>query len=262
MITVVGILNCTPDSFSDRSTDLSLHELVDQGRALINAGAHILDIGGDSTRPGSECPGVEEEWRRIEPVLRNLADKVPCSVDTHHAEIARRAISLGARLINDISGTLNEEMIEVIKASDASYIFMFNAFGAPHSFGDGLSVVNAFETIARWIRGATEKLIDAGISSERLIADPGMGAFISRDPRVSLDLLHRFAELPTPSGGVMLGCSRKGFLKLDGERDVAERDTLGARYGAMAASALQGRTPLYIRTHNAAAQLRALEDLR
>ena len=255
---IVGIINCTPDSFSDGAGVVSHETLLGLARRLVDDGADILDIGGDSTRPGSGCPGVEEEWRRIEPVLAKMSSVVPCSVDTHHVEVARRAIEHGATFINDVSGTFSDEMAELIARARVSYIFMFNAHGGAHQFGEGLAVPNAFEAISSWITAHIARLTRAGIPVEKLIADPGMGAFVSRNPLVSWEILNRFGELPSPRGGFLLGCSRKGFLSLPGEQSILERDTRSCEVGAKAVALAAQTTPTYLRVHNVKAQRDAL----
>lgn len=255
---IVGILNCTPDSFSDRRDGLSHQELVDHAKRLIDDGADILDIGGDSTRPGSTCPGVEEEWKRIAPVLVAMSVRIRCSVDTHHVEVARRAVEHGATIINDISGEPSEEMACLIASSNASYIFMFNAHGGPHLFGEGLTPHTAFSSIQDWIGTTTQHLIKRGIAASKLIADPGMGAFISRDAAVSWEVIKRFRELPAPQGGLLLGCSRKGFLALPEEKHVSERDIRSSKTGATAITQIDASTPTYLRVHNVATQRRIL----
>ena len=257
---IVGIVNCTPDSFSDGIGSLSHDGVLEQAKRLVDAGATILDIGGDSTRPGSTCPGVEEEWRRISPILSHMSALVPCSVDTHHVEVARRAIEHGAAFINDISGSTSKEMAELISSTKVSYIFMFNAHGGAHTFGEGLVASEAFTTISSWIRETTEYLITRGIPSERLIADPGMGAFISRDPQASWEIISRFGDLPAPRGGLLLGCSRKGFLAHPNELHPHERDSRSCTVGAQAVAQVNPTTPTYVRVHNVAMQREVLSQ--
>ncbi|MEY4668957.1 MAG: hypothetical protein RL518_1656 [Pseudomonadota bacterium] len=255
---VVGILNCTPDSFSDGHADVSLKHLFERAHRMIDEGADILDIGGDSTRPGSTCPGIEEEWRRISPLITKLSPVIPISVDTHHSEVARRAIECGASFINDISGTRSTQMLQVIAPSTASYIFMYNPHGGAHLFGDGLSVEGAVSDISEWIEETHRLCVDAGIDPSRLIADPGMGAFLSVDPVVSWSVVEEFGKLPHPPGGLLLGCSRKGFLNVMGELDIETKDRYSARIGAAAAHQVPEGIPTYLRVHNVALQRQAL----
>lgn len=251
---IVGILNCTPDSFSDGQGDLSPVALEKRAKRLVDEGADILDIGGDSTRPGSTCPGVEEEWRRISSALSAMSALIPCSVDTHHAEVARRAIDCGASYINDISGSPSEEMVSIVAASRVSYIFMYNAHKGAHRFGDGLERPRAFASISDWIASTTDALTGRGIHPERLIADPGMGAFISKDPAVSWEVLSRFFELPAPRGGILLGCSRKGFLGTPSDTTPLSRDERSCKAGASAVAKVPPSVPTYLRVHNVALQ--------
>ncbi len=258
--TIVGILNCTPDSFSDGTEDLSPGALCDRALRLIDQGADVLDIGGDSTRPGSACSGVDEEWRRIAPVLRAMRGKIPCSVDTHHVEVARRAIEFGATFINDISGTLSAEMVNLVACHRVSYIFMFNAHRGAHVFEGGLQTPIAFSSISDWISTAIQQLTTMGVSPDKLIADPGMGAFISKDPAVSWEVLSRFHELPAPNGGLLLGCSRKGFLTTAKEEPPQKRDLRSCKAGAAAVRRVSPSTPTFLRVHNTLMQRQILNE--
>jgi len=256
---IVGIVNCTPDSFSDGVGRVDPDRLIEHAHRLIDEGADLLDIGGDSTRPGSSCPGIEEEWRRISPIISKLAKHISVSVDTHHSEVARRAIDCGATFINDVSGQRSPEMLEVVACSDASYIFMCNPHGGAHLFGPGFPFDTAVPKISSWISETVEICLAAGIETDRLIVDPGMGAFVSHDPRVSWLVAENLHQFPTTQGGILLGCSRKGFLKLLGEMDVDTKDSLSARIGAAAIQDIPSNVPTYLRVHNVARQREALE---
>ena len=261
MTRIVGIVNCTPDSFSDGSTLASSHLFSERARRLIDDGADILDLGGDSTRPGSMCVGVEEEWARIAAVLTDVSSRIPCSVDTHHAEVARRAIENGAAFINDISGTLFPEMLDTVASSDVSYIAMFNPNNGAHRFGNDVPLESALRTISSWISNAIVMMKSHGIAEDKIIIDPGMGAFISSDPRVSWEILNRCHELPVTKGGLFIGCSRKGFLALPGETSISQRDERTSTLGREIAARVPSSIPLYLRVHNVTAQKSALASM-
>jgi dihydropteroate synthase len=260
MVSIVGIVNCTPDSFSDGDGTLCTSNILTQAARLIDEGADILDIGGDSTRPGSVCVGAATEWARIAPVIEFLAPRIPCSVDTHHYETARRALDCGAKFINDISGNPSPEMIETIKRYDASYIAMFNPHGGPHLFGAGISSFDAVETISRWMSSLQEELAKNGIPPSKVILDPGMGAFVSRDPSVSWSIIDRIHEFRGPPGGILIGCSRKGFLAKSGEQKPSDRDQATAICGAIMAHKLGSTTNLFLRVHNPGLQQKMLRE--
>lgn len=261
MVRIVGIVNCTPDSFSDGSGVVSPTTYIKRAEHLLEEGADILDLGGDSTRPRSLCVGVEEEWRRIAPVLTTMSPRITCSVDTHHPEIARRAIENGASFINDISGSLSPEMLECVASSSVSYIAMFNPNGGAHQFGHDILLESAMDTISSWISSAITAMRSYGIADDKIIIDPGMGAFISSDPRVSWEILNRCHEFPVAKGGLFIGCSRKGFLALPGETSVHERDERTASIGNEIAARLPSSTPLYLRVHNVTAQKSAISSM-
>jgi dihydropteroate synthase len=262
MVSIVGIVNCTPDSFSDGDGTISTSHILSRASRLIDEGVDILDIGGDSTRPGSTCVGADTEWARIAPVLESLAPRVPCSIDTHNHETARRALDSGAKYINDISGNPSLEMVDLIRRYKTSYIAMFNPHGGPHLFGPGLSSSDAIENIARWMRSLQEKWSAAGLLSSQLILDPGMGAFVSRDPSVSWTIIDRIHEFRGPQGGILIGCSRKGFLARTGEKHPADRDEASAVCGAIMAKKLETATKLFLRVHNPALQQKMLREWR
>lgn len=219
----------------------------------------ISSTSADSTRPGSTCPGIEEEWRRVAPVLSSFAHHVPISVDTHHAEVARRAVDSGAAFINDVSGQRAPEMLDVVARSSVSYIFMCNPHGGAHQFGEGFTFESALSGISSWIKETIKVCVNAGIPADRLIVDPGMGAFVSSDPRVSWLIAENLGAIPRAEGGVLLGCSRKGFLKLLGEMDLEMKDVMSARIGAAAVQRVASNVSTYLRVHNVVRQREALE---
>lgn len=258
-ITVVGILNCTPDSFSDGDPKATTTSLSDRARRLVDEGADMLDIGGDSTRPGSECCGPDEEWRRIGPVLKGWAHKIACSVDTHHVEVARRALQEGAQCINDVSGQISHEMLSVVTESKALFVAMYNPHGGAHVFGDGVSIERLLQRLKLWVERVEDEFRKAGGEPSKLVFDTGMGAFVSRDPEVSWYLMRHYVEIHWPRGGAMFGCSRKGFLKRRDETSPLERDQITAMCGVLVATKLPAEVPLYLRVHNPARQRDALE---
>jgi dihydropteroate synthase len=261
-ITVVGILNCTPDSFSDGDPRASSATYLERARQLIDDGAQMLDVGGDSTRPGSECCGPDEEWRRVAPVLKGVAHKIPCSVDTHHVEVARCALLEGAQCINDISGEMHPEMLALVAQSKALYVAMFNPHGGAHLFGDGVSHEKLMQRLRLWVERVDGEFHRAGGEPSKLVFDTGMGAFLSKQADVSWYLMRHYGEIHWPRGGAMFGCSRKGFLKRKDEESPVERDRITAMCGVLVASKLSTDVPLYLRVHNPAQQLEALERWR
>jgi dihydropteroate synthase len=269
---VVGIVNCTPDSFSDglnlslsaqtdTTTSTSTKPFIDRAQSLIDDGADMLELGGDSTRPGSLCVADEEEWHRIEPVLRKFSDKIPISVDTHKAEIARRAIDLGAMMINDITGGADSALINTVATSSASFTFMFNSYGCAHTFS-GTPSPSKQEIVGFIQKWATQKslfLDSHGISPARQVMDTGMGAFLSSDPGVSLEIIEHYWDIRYPGKARMLACSRKGFLKKNDEIKISDRDLASAEIARRLAILAPTDSPFYIRVHNVALHRRLID---
>lgn len=245
---LVGILNITPDSFSDGGAYIEPSLAIRHAMQLVSDGADVIDIGGDSTRPGSICAGADLEWRRISETLKEIVALCDVSVDTHLANVARLAIKFGAKIINDVSAGSDPEMFSVIADSNAKIVITHTRCSAPHFFtreksGDLIRNIRVF------FEEKIEKAIITGIRSEQIILDTGMGAFLSDNPLSSWELLRRFSELSDIEYPFMLGISRKGFFKLADEKSTGQRDAISA----LCAILVSERAPLdYLRVHDVA----------
>jgi dihydropteroate synthase len=264
---ILAILNCTPDSFSNypvstlNSKPLSF---VDQAQRLIDQGADMIDLGGDSTRPGSLCVDNIEEWLRIAPVLKRFADRIPISVDTHKGEVALRAIDCGAKMINDVTAGRDPLMLTVVANSTVGYTFMFNAYGDAHRFNDPLyplTANNFIGIISNWALERSHLLDQSGISRDRQIFDPGMGAFISPDPAISRALIDSYWSIGPKFKSRLLGASRKGFLKRPGEREVKERDAESVNLAVRVTKEAPSGLEVLLRVHNVEMHREALDRL-
>ncbi len=211
---VMGIVNVTPDSFSDGGRFDTTETAVAHGRSLLADGADILDIGGESTRPGATRPVVAEELDRVVPVIRELAaDGALVSVDTMRAEVAEAALAAGARIVNDVSGGLADpRILEVVAAGDADYVAMHWRAHSDHmgdfAVYDGPGGV--VEAVRAELADRVDAMLAAGIASDRIVLDPGLG--FAKRARHNWELLaglDRIADLGHP---VLVGASRKSFL--------------------------------------------------
>ena len=236
---IMGILNVTPDSFSDGGRHEDTRTAIAHGLDLAARGADIVDVGGDSTRPGSVRVGLAEEQRRILPVIRELADRgIVVSVDTLNAETAAAALDAGARIVNDVSGTnVRREMIELVAERHAPYVLM-------HSRGTSATM----DSLARYgdvqdevlaeLLELRERLYHAGVRPEDLILDPGLG-FAKNGPQ-DWDLLRALPRLAGLGHKVLVAASRKRFLGTlladgAGARPADGRDVATAALGALCA---------------------------
>lgn len=244
---LAGVVNITPDSFSDGGLYFEPHKAVSRIKELQAQGASIIDIGGESTRPGSDPVSAEEEWRRIEPALKQCAAKVFISVDTQKGAVANKALSCGAQMINDVSALrFDPALAAAVAAHDAFLVLMYSAYaevrppkGAPpRRYGDLIAEIAAF------LRERIGIAVDSGVDPRKILVDPGMGAFVSPDPADSWEILggiSRFRELGV-SAPIMVGISRKGFL--GGSRE--SRDALSQ----LAAVQAVRNGAQFVRTHN------------
>lgn len=207
---VMGILNVTPDSFSDKGAHLSKEKALRRAEEMINQGAHIIDIGGESTRPFSDPVGQEEELSRVIPVIEAIAERFDTliSVDTYKSEVAQEALKKGAHFINDISGfTFDENMINVAARFKCPCIAM-HIKGTPKNMQIDPHYDNVVEEVYHFLKDRVEKLREKGV--EEIIVDPGFGFGKSLDDNyVLLHNLERFKELDVP---ILAGISRKSMI--------------------------------------------------
>lgn len=209
---LLGILNVTPDSFSDGGKYLDPEKAVAAARTMVAAGADIIDIGAESTRPGAVPVSAEEEWRRLEPVLRHLVKEVvvPVSVDTYKAEVAAKALAMGARIINDISGLrADPEMAKVIGRAGGAVIIMHRK-GEPAVMQENPSYTSLMDEIMTYLEESVQMALAAGISAESIIIDPGIG--FGKTVEHNLEILRRLSELRTLGYPILVGTSRKSFI--------------------------------------------------
>lgn len=244
-----AVLNITPDSFSDGGQYDSYSKAISRGKVLMTEGADVLDIGGDSSRPGSLCVGEEVEWQRIGEVVNNLAPLFPVSVDTHHSSVAEKSIKAGTKYINDISAGNDPEMFKLIASSKVKYILTHTRCSIPHFFdreieGDVVSHIKKFFV------DKIELAKIAGIRDEQIILDPGMGAFLSSKASISWELLDRIGELDELRFPLMLGISRKGFLKQEDEKNITERDRRSSAIAEKISKEGNSRRLNYLRVHD------------
>ena len=232
----MGILNVTPDSFSDGGAWYDAGAAIAHGLELVAQGADVVDVGGESTRPGATPIDADEELRRVRPVVRALAaEGVVVSIDTTRATVAEAALAEGARIVNDVSGGLADpSLVKVVAATGAPYVLMHSRgpAGAPAVYADVVADVCA--ELTRRLADA----VAAGVAADRIVVDPGLG--FAKNAEHNLALLAALPRLAGLGAPLLVGASRKSFLgAVLGGRDVGDRDdatqattTLAAWHGA------------------------------
>ncbi|MCA9069887.1 MAG: dihydropteroate synthase [Planctomycetaceae bacterium] len=219
----MGIVNVTPDSFSDGGSYLSIEDAVNHALKLVEAGADILDIGGESTRPGSSPVPLEVELDRTIPVIAELAKRtaVPLSIDTTKAEVARQAIENGAVIVNDISGLrFDPQMVPVCRDTRIGVVCM-HIQGTPQTMQDNPTYTNVTRHICEYFEDRLSNLEEAGIDRERVLLDPGVG--FGKTAQHNVEIMTHVAEFRRLGRPVLIGHSRKRFLKAILGRPVEER---------------------------------------
>ncbi len=249
---VMGILNITPDSFSDGGAHLDVDRAVAAGLRMVAEGADILDIGGESTRPGAESVGPDEELRRVLPVIEKLAALTPAllSIDTYKAIVGREAAARGASIINDISGLLYDPELAKVAADTGTALILMHTRGRSHEMYELAVYDDVVAEVRAELETAVARATSAGVARERIVLDPGFG-FAKRAGH-SYSLLARLPELASLGLPILSGPSRKSFLKEPlGERPPAEREWGTA--AAVSASVFGGAHIL--RAHNVAGMM-------
>jgi dihydropteroate synthase len=209
---LMGVLNVTPDSFSDGGRFLAADDALAQGLAMVREGAAIVDIGGESTRPGSDLVPVDEELRRVVPVVEALSGRVgvPISVDTVKAEVARRALAAGASIINDVSALrYDDEMVDVV-AESRRPVCLMHMKGEPKTMQEDPRYDDVVEEVLRFLEERMTFALARGLREEQLMVDPGIG--FGKTVEHNLALLRRLDRFTALGRPVVLGTSRKRFL--------------------------------------------------
>jgi dihydropteroate synthase len=236
---VMGIINVTPDSFADGGVRFDPEKAVADGLQMIADGADILDVGGESTRPGADALAEDEELRRVLPVVRRLAHEgaVPVSIDTYKARVARDAVASGATIVNDVSGLQYDGALGAVVADCGTAVVLMHTRGRSKEMYHEAVYKDATAEVVAEIDAAIRRAMAAGIARDRIIVDPGIG-FAKRASH-SFELLANLDHLAVLDRPVLVGPSRKSYLKgAIGDRPAAAREWATA--AAVAASVLAG----------------------
>lgn len=259
---LMGVVNVTPDSFSDGGDFLDAQAAIDHGRKLVDDGAHILDIGGESTRPGSKPITLDEECGRILPVIDGLSDLgVPISVDTRHADVMRRAIDAGATIVNDVTALTGDPDSVSVCAETGVDVVLMHMQGTPETMQDNPTYEDAALDIVDYMRERLSVLNTAGIGLDKICIDPGIGfgKTLEHNLRI-LSAVDAFHQLGVP---LLLGVSRKSFItKID--RNVPAKERVAGSIAAAIAGWDRGvqlfRVHDVAETRQALAVWQAIED--
>lgn len=220
---IMGVLNLTPDSFSDGSSYGSIQEAVDAAEKMVADGADILDIGGESTRPGAEPVSAAEEINRVMPVIEKLAGRlnVPISIDTWKAEVAEAALKAGAEIVNDISAmTMDPEMSATVAGADAAVILMHSR-GKPTDMQKNTDYTDIVAEVVTFLEARLKAAAAAGIAAERIVVDPGIG--FGKSVAGNMEIIRRLREFQILNRPVLIGTSRKSFIGAALNREVSDR---------------------------------------
>jgi dihydropteroate synthase len=246
---VMGVVNVTPDSFSDGGVHLDAGVAAGAARRMFDEGAAIVDVGGESTRPGSDGVSVEEELRRVVPVLELLAGEVPISIDTAKAEVARRAIALGAGMVNDVTALRGDPELAGVVAESGAYLCLMHMQGEPRTMQIEPRYDDVVSEVARFLEERLAFAVAQGIREDAICLDPGIG--FGKTVEHNLELVRRLDVLVALGRPVLVGISRKSTLRRLGATDLLT--------GSVAAAvAAYERGAAIIRAHDVAPHVEAL----
>ena len=254
---VMGIVNVTPDSFSDGGRYLDPDAAVGRCHELLAEGSDLLDLGGESTRPGSPDVPADEQWRRLEPVLTRLRAERPdarLSVDTRSAEVATRALALGVHVVNDVSALSDPGMAAAVAAAGAGLVLM-HMRGTPATMQRETTYVDIVSEVCGFLGERVARAEAAGVAHQAIALDPGIG--FGKSAEGSLELLARLPELAKLGCPIVVGASRKSFLaRLTGDEGPPE-ERVPASLAAAAIATFEGAHIL--RVHDVAATVRVMK---
>jgi dihydropteroate synthase len=255
---VMGVVNVTPDSFSDGGVNFDPGEAAASARRMLAEGAAIVDVGGESTRPGAEGVSADEELRRVVPVLEALQGEVPVSIDTSKAGVARRALELGAKLVNDVTALRGDPELAGVVAESGAYLCLMHMQGEPRTMQLDPTYGDVVADVAAFLEERLGAAVAAGIAEDRICLDPGFG--FGKTLEHNFELIRRLGELTTLGRPVLVGISRKSSLgKLLGDPE-ARTGSVAASVGAAVAAYERGATVL--RVHDVREHVEALTAAR
>jgi dihydropteroate synthase len=255
---VMGVVNVTPDSFSDGGVNLDPADAVVSARRMLADGAAIVDVGGESTRPGAEGVSAEEELARVVPVLERLQGEVPVSIDTSKAQVARMALSLGAELVNDVTALRGDPTLADVVAESGAYLCLMHMQGEPRTMQADPRYDDVVSEVAAFLEERLGAAVESGIREERICLDPGIG--FGKTVEHNFELIRRLDELTALGCPVLVGFSRKSSLgKLLGDPQ-ATTGSVAASVGAAVAAYERGATIL--RVHDVREHVEALTAAR
>jgi dihydropteroate synthase len=237
---VMGVINVTPDSFSDGGVHLDPDTAAGAARAMLADGAAIVDVGGESTRPGSDGVALDEELRRVVPVLERLEGEVPVSIDTAKAEVARRALALGAELVNDVTALRGDPELGGVVADGGAYLCLMHMQGEPRTMQHDPQYDDVVSEVAAFLEERLRFAVEAGIAEERICLDPGIG--FGKTVEHNLELIRRLDVLTALGRPVLVGISRKSTLR----RLTGSDDLLAASVAAAVTAFERGATILRV----------------
>jgi dihydropteroate synthase len=259
---LMGIVNVTPDSFSDGGLFLDPKRAIAHGRELAAAGADFLDVGGESTRPGAEPVSAEEELRRVAPVVTDLAGPKgparPISIDTAKATVAEVALDAGAEIVNDVTALRGDPELAALCADRGCTVVLMHMLGTPRTMQDDPRYDDVVDDVKDFLAARVETAMAAGIAEDRIWIDPGIG--FGKTAAHNLELLRRLGELRHLGRPVVVGASRKSFIGRLTDRGVTERigGTIAASVIALARGADVLRVHDVAELHDAVATAEAI----
>lgn len=220
---IMGILNVTPDSFSDGGLHYNLEDAVAHALKMAEEGADIIDIGGESTRPGSEPVSLKEELRRVIPVIKAIREEsdIPISIDTYKAEVAEEALLAGADMVNDISALRFDEEMKDLVAKYQIPVVLMHMQGTPKTMQENPTYTDVVVEISAFFKERIAEACAAGISEDNVIIDPGIG--FGKRLEHNLEIIRKLAEFKSLGRPILLGTSRKSFIGQITKAPVAER---------------------------------------
>jgi dihydropteroate synthase len=252
---VMGIVNVTPDSFSDGGRFFDARQAVAHAEQLVAEGADLIDVGGESTRPGAADVSWQDELARVVPVVDALASRVPVSVDTSKLEVMRAVVRMGVAMINDVRALQEPGALQVIADSDVAVCLM-HMQGQPRTMQIAPSYGDVVAEVAGFLRDRAMAAEAVGITRDRIVLDPGFG--FGKSPLHNLRLLRELSDISQMGWPVLAGLSRKSFLGRIVDRDVADRQSASVASALLAVE----RGATLVRVHDVAATRDALEVWR